>query len=78
MSARSIETMREIEQAAGLGLELAGLYDCARLSRTLGISRTATERIMRHIPKQYVPGLGKVYVRGGDVKQLLDENLRAA
>lgn len=63
---------------SSLGLELAGLYDCARLSRELGVSRRAAEAIMRRLPKQHVPGLRKVYVRGADVQGLLDENVRAA
>lgn len=57
-----------------LGLELTGLYDCARLSRELGISRRAAERIMVRLPKQHVPGLRKVYVRGSEVQKLLDDN----
>lgn len=61
-----------------LGLELTGLYDMARLARELGISRRAAEAIARQLPKQYVPGLRKVYVRGADVQELLDENVRAA
>lgn len=61
-----------------LGLELQGLYDCARLARELGISRAAAERIMRALPKQHVPGLRKVYVRGTDVQTYLDENVRDA
>jgi hypothetical protein len=61
-----------------LGLELSGLYDCARLSRELGISRAAAEAIMRKLPKQHIPGLRKTYVRGSDVQALLDENVRAA
>lgn len=64
--------------AAALGLELQGLYDCARLARELGISRAASERIMRQLPKQHVPGLRKVYVRGQDIQRLLDENVSAA
>lgn len=63
---------------SSLGIELAGLYDCARLARDLGISRRAAEAIMRQLPKQHVPGLRKVYVRGADVQTLLDENVRAA
>lgn len=55
-------------------LELQGLYDCARLVRELGVSRKAAEAIMRRVPKQHVPGLRKVYVRGDDVQRLLDEN----
>lgn len=61
-----------------LGLELKGLYDVARLSRELGISRRAAEAIARQIPKQYVPGLRKAYVRGADVQELLDRNVVAA
>lgn len=61
-----------------LGIELAGLYDCARLSRELGVSRAAAETIMRALPKQHVPGLRKTYVRGADVQQYLDKNVRAA
>lgn len=63
-------------QATPLGLELQGLYDCARLARDLGISRKAAEKIMFELPKQYVPGLRKVYVRGGDVQTLLDKHVR--
>lgn len=63
---------------SALGLELQGLYDCARLSRELGVSRAAAEKIMRELPKQHVPGLRKVYVRGHDVQGLLDANVRAA
>lgn len=59
-----------------LGVELQGLYDCARLAATLGISRKAAEKIMFELPKQYVPGLRKVYVRGGDVQTLLDQHVR--
>lgn len=59
-------------------VELQGLYDCARLARELGVSRRAADRIMRQVPKQHVPGLKKVYVRGLDVQRLLDENVRAA
>lgn len=59
-------------------LELKGLYDCARLALELGVSRRAAEKIMRQVPKQHVPGLKKVYVRGADVQRLLDENVRAA
>ena len=59
-------------------MTLEGLYDCARLARELGISRKAAEKIMRQVPKQHVPGLAKVYVRGTDVQELLDRNVRAA
>lgn len=59
-----------------LGLELTGLYDCARLARELGVKRNTAEAIMRAIPKQHIPGLRKVFVRGSDVKALLDQHLR--
>jgi len=61
-----------------VGIDLAGLYDCARLTRDLGITRHAAEAIMRELPKQHLPGLRKNYVRGGDVQALLDEHVRAA
>lgn len=64
--------------ASALGLELRGLYDCARLARELGISRAASEAIMRKLPKQHVPGLRKVYVRGTDVQAYLDDHLVTA
>ena len=54
---------------------LPNLYDCARLARTLGISRRAAEAIMLRVPKQYIPGLRKVYVRADDVQRLLDANV---
>jgi hypothetical protein len=60
---------------SSLGIELTGLYDCARLVRELGVSRKAAEAIMLRVDKQKVPGLRKVYVRGADVQRLLDENL---
>ena len=61
-----------------VGIELAGLYDCARLSSDLGISRRAAEAIMRELPKHTLPGLRKVYVGGGDVSELLKRNQAAA
>lgn len=51
------------------------MYDCARLCRDLGVSRKAAEAIMLRLPKQHVPGVRKTYVRGTDVKKLLDDNL---
>lgn len=65
-------------QATPLGLELQGLYDCARLAATLGISRKAAERIMQQIPKQTVPGLRKNYARAADIQAFLDEHVRPA
>lgn len=59
-------------------MTLDGLFDTARLSRELGISRKAAEAIMRQVPKQHVPGLRKTYVRAEDIVKLLDENVRAA
>lgn len=61
-----------------LGLELAGLYDCARIARELGISRSVAERIMQQVPKQLVPGVRKNYARGGDIEAFLNEHVRAA
>jgi hypothetical protein len=55
-----------------LGLELAGLYDCRRLSDELGISRAAAERIMTHVPKVQIEGLRKVYVVGSDVQTYIE------
>jgi hypothetical protein len=63
---------------SSLGLELKGLYDVARLSRELGVTRAAAEAIMRELDKQRIPGLRKVYVRGSDVQRKLDEHLEAA
>lgn len=63
---------------ASLGLELTGLYDCARIARELGISRSAAERIMQQLPKQNVPGLRKNYARGGDIQAFLDEHVGPA
>lgn len=57
---------------------LPELLDCRRLAEELGVTRAAAERVMRHLPKQHVPGLRKVYVRREDVQRLLDENQRAA
>jgi hypothetical protein len=58
-------------------LALVGLFDVARLSRELGISRTAAEAIMRRLPKVQIEGLRKVYVRGSDVQKYLDERTTA-
>lgn len=78
MRPRALRAPRTLDAVTEEGtlVELTGLYDCARLARELGISRRAAEAIMRKVPKQHVPGLRKVYVRGGHVQQLLDENLR--
>jgi phage baseplate assembly protein W len=54
------------------GTELPRLLDCAALARKLGITRTAAEAIMRHVPKVTVEGLAKVYVREADVRAYLD------
>lgn len=64
--------------AEALGLELAGLYDCARIARELHVSRTVAERLMRRCDKQLIPDTRKVYVRGADLQRVLDEHLRAA
>jgi hypothetical protein len=61
-----------------LGVELAGLYDCARISRELGISRAAAEAIMRQLPKVHIDGLRKVYVKGSDLEQYVRDRTVAA
>lgn len=63
---------------SAVGLELQGLYDCARLARALGISRAAAERIMQQVPKQTIPGLRKNYARGTDIQTFLDEHVKTA
>lgn len=69
---------QEMRGRRPLNLELVGLYDCARLRRELGISERAAQAIMRQVPKQKVPGLLKVYVRGGDVEAFLNKHVVAA
>lgn len=70
MTEKRIHFEQSAEQA--LGIEIGGLYDCARLVRELGITRHAAEAIMRELPKQRWPRIRKEYVRGGDLIKLLD------
>lgn len=58
--------------------ELPRLIDCAGLQRELGVKRTASEAIMRQLPKVQIPGVKKVYVRRADVDNLLQRNTVAA
>lgn len=61
---------------SALGVDLQGLYDCARIVRELGMTRKCAEKLMQGLPQQHVPGLAKRYVRAGDLQKRLDENLR--
>jgi len=52
---------------------LPELLDAKALRVELGITRAATEAIMRQLPVVLIPGLRKVYVRRADVSRYLDE-----
>jgi hypothetical protein len=52
---------------------LPELLDCRALRVELGISRSASEAIMRQLPVVQFAGLRKVYVRREDVSRLLEE-----
>lgn len=63
-------------QTATLGLELHGLYDCARIARDLGIKRATAEKYMRACRTvQRAPDSRKVFVRGDELQRVLDEYL---
>ena len=51
---------------------LPHLLDAKSLAAELGVTRAAAEAIMRQLPSVQVPGLRKVYVRRGDVGELLE------
>jgi hypothetical protein len=51
---------------------LPQLLDAKALQRELGVSRSAAERIMRHLPKVEIEDLRKVYVRRGDVAAYIE------
>jgi hypothetical protein len=53
---------------------LPELLDSKALPRELGITRAASEAIMRHLPTVQLPELRKVYVRRADVERLLEES----
>jgi hypothetical protein len=53
---------------------LPELLDSKALQRELGITRAASEAIMRHLPTVQLPELRKVYVRRADVERLLEES----
>jgi hypothetical protein len=52
---------------------LPELLDAKHLTDELGVTRAAAEAIMRQLPVVQFEGLRKVYVRRGDVRQLLEE-----
>jgi hypothetical protein len=51
---------------------LPELLDAKHLAGELGITRAASEAIIRQLPIVRVPGLRKVYVRRPDVEKLLE------
>lgn len=57
---------------------LPRLMDTRRLMAELDISRATAERIIRHIPKQEIPGCRKLLVRRADVERFLAENVKEA
>jgi hypothetical protein len=50
------------------------LLDCAAIARELGVSRRASEAIMRQLPVTSFPGLRKLYVKRADLERLIDES----
>lgn len=73
-----LTSWEELRRLDATSLGLRGLYDAKRLGLELGISERAALTIMRHVPKQHVPGLRKVYVRAADVQAFLDEHVVSA
>jgi hypothetical protein len=53
------------------GEPLPKLLDAKRLMAELGVTRAAAEAIMRQFPVARFDGMRKVYVRGGDVANLV-------
>jgi hypothetical protein len=51
---------------------LPDLLDSKALQAELGVTRAASEAIMRHLPVVSIEGLRKVYVRRDDVHRYLD------
>jgi hypothetical protein len=51
---------------------LPALVDAKQLQRELGVTRSASEAIMRQVPTVQIPGLRKVFVRRSDVARLLE------
>ena len=51
---------------------LPQLLDAKHLAEELAVTRAAAEAIMRQLPTVHVPELRKVYVRRGDVLELLE------
>lgn len=52
---------------------LPELLDCKALRAELGVTRAATEAIMRQLPIVQIEGLRKTYVRRDDVAHYLEE-----
>jgi hypothetical protein len=52
---------------------LPELLDAKHLATELGVTRAAAEAIMRQLPVVQFEGLRKVYVRRGDVANLVAE-----
>jgi hypothetical protein len=52
---------------------LPELLDAKHLTTELGVTRAAAEAIMRQLPVVQFEGLRKVYVRRGDVANLVAE-----
>ncbi len=52
---------------------LPELLDCKGLQAELGVTRAATEALMRHLPVVQIEGLRKTYVRRNDVNRYLEE-----
>jgi hypothetical protein len=51
---------------------LPALVDAKQLQRELGVTRSASEAIMRQVATVQIPGLRKVFVRRSDVARLLE------
>lgn len=51
------------------------LLDNKAMRERFGVTEHAADAIMRQVPKVIVPGLKKVYVRAGDVLDLIDRSL---
>ena len=51
---------------------LPELLDARRLAAELGVTRAASEAVMRQLPVVHFEGLRKVYVRRQDVARLIE------
>ena len=57
---------------------LPQLLDTRGLQQELGVKRSVAEAIIRHVPKQEIPGCRRLLVRREDVERFLAENLKDA